>query len=183
MSENCIVDFASPTLAGIKTGSLFFASYNDMEECTSFLRNLNSSLVCKGIKILPLKIANGRVMLYCYRPDALKRDLERPEAKAILKGAGYKSTNIPDCIFELRKRIQEGSEFPHEIGLFLGYPPYDVKCFIENRNDEVKCIGCWKVYGNRKKAEETFEKYRRCTACYKERLKNGATVEELAVAL
>ena len=33
----------------------------------------------------------------------------------------------------LIKRLNEDAEFPHEIGLFPGYPPEDVRGFIENR--------------------------------------------------
>ena len=39
------------------------------------------------------------------------------------------------------QRLADGGKFPHEIGLFLGYPPEDVSGFIENRaNAEVHSI-------------------------------------------
>lgn len=57
------------------------------------------------------------------------------------------------------KKLREEPDFPHEIGLFLGYPLEDVKGFIENKADSSKCSGCWKVYGNEQKALKLFEKY------------------------
>lgn len=52
------------------------------------------------------------------------------------------------CIRNLRIRINSSKTFPHEIGLFLGYPVEDVKGFIENKGENcVKC-GAWKVYCN-----------------------------------
>lgn len=47
-------------------------------------------------------------------------------------------------------------DFPHEIGLFLGYPLEDVQGFIENRAEGYKCVGCWKVYGDEEYAKQEF---------------------------
>ena len=44
------------------------------------------------------------------------------------------------------RRLQRFEAFPHEIGLFLSYPPEDVRRFIEHKGHESKCEGCWKVY-------------------------------------
>ena len=46
----------------------------------------------------------------------------------------------------------ESGEFPHEVGLFLSYPPEDVKGFIDHRANDFKCAGLWKVYGDEEKA-------------------------------
>ena len=74
-------------------------------------------------------------------------------------------------------------EFPHEIGLFLSYPPEDVKGFIENRAANYKLSGLWKVYGDEKKAKELFAKYKKCTDIYCERYEAGCGIAELAVAV
>lgn len=49
-------------------------------------------------------------------------------------------------------------EFPHEIGLFLGYPLCDVRGFIEDARGGV-CLGCgyWKVYGEVEEREKLFK--------------------------
>ena len=52
------------------------------------------------------------------------------------------------------QRLGQAAEFPHEIGLFLGYPPEDVQGFLENRL--CKCVGCWKVYGDEQAAQNGF---------------------------
>ncbi len=39
-------------------------------------------------------------------------------------------------------------QFPHEIGLFLGYPPEDVCGYIRNKGKCQKCTGHWQVYGD-----------------------------------
>ncbi|MBQ7128480.1 MAG: DUF3793 family protein, partial [Clostridia bacterium] len=74
-------------------------------------------------------------------------------------------------------------QFPHEVGLFLGYPPEDVKGFIENNAKCSKCVGCWKVYGDEEKAKKCFENYKKCTRIYKELYLKGKTIERLTVAV
>ena len=96
--------------------------------------------------------------MYLYRPSKLKEDLSKEEVYQILKEKGYKNTHCSRCIVELIKKMNEEEELPHEIGLFLGYPPEDVKGFIENKASNCKCIGCWKVYGDEKKAQKTVTK-------------------------
>ena len=61
---------------------------------------------------------------------------------------GYTDTSVDGAIEWLRMRLASGDGFPHEIGLFLGYPVEDVLGFIENAGQNCKCCGCWKVYCN-----------------------------------
>ena len=77
----------------------------------------------------------------------------------------------------------ESGEFPHEVGLFLSYPPEDVKGFIDHRAGGFKCTGLWKVYGDEEKARSLFEKYRKCTEIYCTLWQSGSKLEQLAVAV
>ena len=45
----------------------------------------------------------------------------------------------------------------------------------------VKCVGYWKVYGDREKAEKTFLKYRKCTETYKKCLSEGRHLSQMVV--
>lgn len=80
------------------------------------------------------------------------------------------------------RRLREEETFPHEIGLFLSYPPEDVRGFIRSPACGYKCVGCWKVYGDVCAARRTFGAYRRCTARYEARHARGTPLEKLAVA-
>ena len=82
-----------------------------------------------------------------YRPAALQRDLDSDAAAKLLAGAGYPCGSCGGCVAALVRRMRSSAEFPHEVGLFLSYPPEDVKGFIENRAANAKCTGVWKVYG------------------------------------
>ncbi|MPN35997.1 hypothetical protein SDC9_183502 [bioreactor metagenome] len=74
-------------------------------------------------------------------------------------------------------------QFPHEIGLFLGYPLHDVVGFIENKGRNFTCSGYWKSYGDPETAQKCYERYRRCVSTYKRRFENGAPISRLVVAV
>ncbi len=90
MLQKSIVEFCSPTLAGIKTGSLFSVKKSP-EDIVDEIRGLNKALVGKGIRIIPIKKSENNTLIYVYRPDRLKNDLCKPEASCILKEKGYSS--------------------------------------------------------------------------------------------
>ena len=125
MSEEILVRQGAPTLAGIKTGSLFPCPCEDKEALFADIRRLNRLLVPKGLCLLPIRFLKGQVLLYLYRPSELRRDLENEQAAEILHHAGYNSGHCGRCIANLVRRFREGGEFPHEVGLFLSYPPED----------------------------------------------------------
>ncbi len=177
-----LVRHCSPTLAGLKTGNIFRCAVESPERLRQDIRRLNRRLTAKGLRILPLRIRNGYAMIYVYRPARLRADLARAEAMALLRAHGY-SEDIPElCISRLMSRLGEHGEFPHEIGLFLGYPPEDVRGFIENGAREEKHTGYWKVYGDEEKAKATFDRYSKCIRVYARKYAEGSSLERLTVA-
>ena len=123
MSEGYVIRQCAPTLAGIKTGSLFPCRCSSSRELLSEIRRLNQQLVPKGLILLPVRYQRDQALLYLYRPDRLRRDLENDLAAQLLAQAGYSCSGCEQCVVRLIRRLREGQEFPHEIGLFLSYPP------------------------------------------------------------
>lgn len=182
MSEEMIVRHCSPTLAGLKTGNMFTCTFADAAEMRANIRRWNRLLGKKGLRVLPLRFENDRALVYVYRPSRLSRDLQHGTACRLLQERGYGMETTGRCVLQLMKRLRECGEFPHEIGLFLGYPPEDVCGFIENRAGGCKCVGCWKVYGDAEAAEKLFAKYKKCTDVYCAQLAKGKSIERLTVA-
>ena len=180
MSEEMIVRYCSPTLAGIKTGSLFSAAFASKKECVETLRGWNALLLRKGLRAVPFGSGNGRTAVYVYRISRLDHDLRNAEARCILYERGYDCDRPERCIARLARRLKNRGEYPHEIGLFLGYPPEDVSGFINNA--ECKLSGAWKVYGDKHRAEKIFAQYKKCTRIYCELFYKGKSVERLTVA-
>ena len=182
MSEEYLVWQAAPTLAGLKTGSLFPCKYESYETLKSEICEMNKALNKKGLRLIPLRRNEKQALLYLYRPERLRSDLSSPEALDILRREGYADMRQERCLHELMRRLQRFEEFPHEIGLFLSYPPEDVRGFIEHRGHDSKCEGCWKVYGDADRARKIFRAYKMCTDCYNRRKAMGTPIDRLAVA-
>lgn len=182
MSDDMIVRHCAPTLAGLKTGNMFACPFADADEMRKSVWDWNCVLVRKGLRVLPLKFQDNRALVYVYRVSQLSRDLQDDAACSMLKEMGYETEMPERCIVRLIRKLEACSEFPHEIGLFLGYPPEDVYGFIRNRVQGCKCIGYWKVYGDEEKARMTFAKYKKCTDIYTAQYAGGRAVDRLTVA-
>ena len=144
---------------------------------------MNRTLGKKGLCFLLLQHRDGRALIYVYRPARLVSDLKNESASVLLKERGYPTAAPARCIAELIRRLEGSDEFPHEIGLFLGYPPEDVSGFIENKALGCKCIGCWKVYGDLDEAKRSFARFKKCTEVYCAQWSKGKSIERLTVAV
>lgn len=182
MSEEIIVKNCSPTLAGLKTASLFSCKFDNERELSTSLRSWNRLLSCKGVRLIPMRRNRDRVLVYVYRPEKLARDLSTKDSQRILTSCGYEDCSAQGALIELIRRLRTHEDFPHEIGLFLSYPPEDVRLFIENRAENYKFVGCWKVYGDEVEAKKTFAKFKKCTEVYSRLQAEGASVWRLTVA-
>jgi hypothetical protein len=64
MSEEMLIEHCSPTLAGIKTGSLFSCRTDRINDVKKTIRILNRMLAKKGLRILPIPYRKGRALIY-----------------------------------------------------------------------------------------------------------------------
>lgn len=180
MPEELIIRYGAPTLANIKTGSLFTVPYRTKAALLADMAALNRRLEPKGAALRVLRVQN-RALVYLYRPDRLRQDFSKRDTAALLCRFGYAANDAEGCVSLLAKRLRGGGAFPHEIGLFLGYPAEDVRGFIEHRGADSKCVGAWKVYGDEDAARRRFARFEQCTAAYCKRLSQGSGVERLTV--
>jgi hypothetical protein len=180
MIRESMIEYGAPTLAGIKTGNAF-SVHSSENGITEEIRAINHVLTKKGLRMVPIKQTDRFTLVYLYRPSRLKKDLSSPEAVSILSGKGYSCDDPDRCLAQLVEHLRYDKEFPHEIGLFLGYPPEDVRSFMKSPCQGVKCVGCWKAYSNKEEAEKTFERFQKCTEIYKKEANQGKSLEELIV--
>lgn len=183
MPEEIILRHCSPTFAGLKTANMFSYRFKSRQEMTMTLRRLNRILRCKGIRVVPLVTKNLSTLLYFFRPQRLTQDLNNDTAKQYLYKIGYCTDNTQNCIVKLIQRLNASSDFPHEIGFFLGYPPLDVYCFIEGKRDYIPCKCCWRVYNNKDFAIKTYDEYKSCTRSLLKKYKSGLPLESLVSAV
>ncbi len=180
--EQFLINHCAPTLASLKTASLFkyyFPSEDELEQC---LHTINRQLNCKGVFLEVLHVQDSRALIFIYRKSKLKEDLQKSGVREFLSAYGYRSNSIVDCIDNLKHRFALGQDFPHEIGIFLGYPLEDVIGFIENAGQKSKCTGCWKVYSNECETMKLFAKYKKCKSIYQKMFSCGRSIMQLTVA-
>ncbi len=71
MSEEMVVRLCAPTLAGIKTGSLFPCPFESRETLLMEIRQFNQVLVPKGLCLLPLRFTEGKRAAVSVPPSAI----------------------------------------------------------------------------------------------------------------
>lgn len=181
MSYEMIVKHCAPTLAGLKTGNLFTYSFDDEETLFAQLKHNNNLLNKKGIYVRILRLRTGLALIYVYRANRLQTLLQEVNIQNFLKTKGYHDFTIEVCLNLLESHLDH-CDFPHEIGIFLGYPLADVEAFITHKGSNYKYVGYWKVYNNLDDALSTFEKYKKCTHIYCEKYASGYDISKLTVA-
>ena len=177
-----IINYCAPTLAHIKVANLFSYPLTSLETLKEELRAVNEQMNPSGIYATLLKIGKKRALIYVYQQQALEIELRKLKVKQFLRSIGYQSFKLKDCLSLLKKRLMISEAFPHEIGLFLGYPVEDVVGFIRHQGKNSKHTGYWKVYGDVVESIKLFTKFKKCKHIYKQRFGSGVSIQQLIVA-
>ena len=140
------------------------------------IAGLSRRFAKKGFAFKLLREDKDRLLVYICHRGRLEAYLFLPEVRAFLKKFGYTYSSAGEALEQLEGRMN--GEFPHEIGVFLGYPLADVCGFLRDPNGCILC-GCWKVYANADEAAKTFERFRRCSACICLHLQRGRSLSQI----
>ena len=181
--EAVLVRQCAPTLAGMKPGSIFCFHHSSLEASRQKVCQWNKQLEPFGltVRILLERPGSSSVIVFVYRHDRLEQMLSDDAYQSFLAEAGYERTNLDGLLEQLAQRLRTQPEFPHEIGVFLGYPLRDVIGFIENHGRNFTCCGFWKSYGDPAEMQVCFACYRRCIQTYVAMFEQGIPIERLAV--
>ena len=181
MLEQALITHASPTLARIKTGSLFNMNCSSIHCLRGEMNRLSPMFGEKGVGLTVLKSQEGRYLMYLYCIQELQRRLDDADIQAFLRSFGYLDFSVNAAIDHLCTRLAESDGFPHEIGVFLGYPLTDIQGFICNEGRNCLCCGYWKVYSYPARAQKLFARYRKCTQAYLRLFAQGCPLSRLTV--
>lgn len=183
--EKIMVEQCAPTLAKVKVANLFRFQTQEGDRFKETLLHWDQTLAPLGVRVRLLKEcpASQAFLIYVYRERELKQVLFQKESQALLRRMGYKRRiQMDQLLDQLSEHLCLAADFPHEIGLFLGYPFEDVEGFIQHGGKNYLCCGEWKVYANPEKARECFSKYRRCRRMYQRLYHKGRSIDQLTVA-
>lgn len=179
-----LVALCAPTLAGMKSGSIFSVRHFEPEQIEEKVSKWNERLSVFGLclKILKAGTEKTPTIIYLFRPSMVERELKAQGADEFLQACGYSGTTLQEHIDQLCERLQNSPDFPHEIGLFIGYPLEDVIGFITHKGRNFCCCGLWKAYGNAEERSRYFQKCQKCQRVYIGLYEQGWPMERLAVA-
>lgn len=134
-----------------------FLSINDC-----YLKYLCRLVRSLGFSVWILRHDCQKTSVIIYNRNLMQKYLKRQDVQDILKENGYGGMSGIGCIRKFAKRYQAYMEkkgtFPHEMGIFLGYPPEDVRGYIENEGNNSLCTGYWKVYEDARGKKDLFDK-------------------------
>lgn len=176
--EKLLALHCAPTLAGIKPASLFTLHFSEAGEREGLRRAARALSAC-GITTEPLCECEKYALILVYREKLLRAAIT-PEAESFLEKYGYRAGGtLEEKLSTLKSRLPGRGKFPHEIGLFLGYPLEDVKGFIYSGGGPCKLCGAWKVYGDGDRAARYFERCKKCTEYFCSKLEKGWRISQL----
>ena len=168
--RDCLTSFlaleGAEIIAGMKPGNLVNVA-NRLRPCgrNPYLlwHDYGSDVLAgTGLEGLVLRDRGDALLLYLYRPDLVQALLLRPPVATTLRDCGYpEPADLTRTLARLGERVA-GEAFPHEIGIFLGYPLKDVLAFMGRIRLPFACQGPWKIYGKPEQSLELADRYRHC---------------------
>lgn len=168
--QDCLAAFialeAAEVIAGVKPSALISIPNRPLS-CgrnlfTLWHKHATAILGNTNISACHLKDQADAILVLFYQTEPFKAYLQRRDISTLLDKAGYTGPYTPEhAIAQLAARFAT-TEFPHEIGLFLGYPIKDVMAFMGWIKLPFACQGPWKMYGNPQQSLSLAQRFHEC---------------------
>ena len=133
----------APFIAGLKMSNLLICWHNELDELKQILKQA-------GISFYVVADMDRKAAILVFDRCWLEDYLREGKVQQIFQDMGYQDFALGKILFAFRLRyegyLMQKLEFPHEMGLLLGYPVEDVEGFIFNDGKNCLYVGYWKVY-------------------------------------
>lgn len=173
---NQLVLQCAPVISGWKISNLLKISSENEELLISILRGT-------GLSYYKIFEHNLEGFFFIYRKELLEAYLNGKEARLLLKQEGYEEFALEKVFDRFQSRYAEymerKEEFPHEIGILLGYPIEDVNGFIKNKGKNSLYTGYWKVYEQSEKKQRLFRQFDEAKEAMIYLIGNGVDIREI----
>lgn len=166
----------APVIMDIKISNLLIVDIEDKERVMDTFCGTVFSLYI-------LYMSDRKVVFLIYDREKLVGYLRRRENQRLLRILGYREYDPLSVLLEISRRyqgyMQKIREFPHELGILLGYPIEDVMGFIVNHGQNPLFTGYWKVYDNTEEKKLLFEQYRKAKELVIRLVAQGVSIKQL----
>lgn len=161
-----ILEKLGATIMGVKPAEILNVKNNEsLVICKNFI-NEHPELGYLRIRKMQKE---GRIQYIFFHKTCIEKTLNRKEKLEFLRDLGYPDKFSVKAYLNFLKVRLCSEDFPHEIGLFLGYPFKDVLGFMGKTSLRLVTVKGWRYYGNAtsslkkyntfKSAKENFKKY------------------------
>jgi hypothetical protein len=173
--DETVMDCSASALCGIKPSCLFSLRRSMYEK--EKIREWSRLFKKDGRYITALPGQTGRIPFFIYDRYLLEKQCTSYCVKEYLGIKKYPvESRFYAVLAELLHRLSGEQAFPHEVGIFLGYPLEDVKAFEVMSGRACRYSGFWKVYGDVGTAQKQMEVYKSCCTQCSELVRNGLAV-------
>jgi hypothetical protein len=177
--EEAVMQCGAPALCGIKPSCLFSVSKDMFER--GKVQDWSRAFRDDGKYILALPERDGRMLFFVYDKPLLLKQCTTCSVQKYLRRKHYPVDSGFNAVFaELLHRLAADCTFPHEVGVFLGYPLSDVEAFERTAGSGYRYSGFWKVYGNVGRAQKRMQLYKTCSAECSRLVRTGMPVPAAA---
>lgn len=174
-----IANQCAPVLAGVKPSNMLVLE-------NKHLRNVVRALEGTGLSWRCLYAGSEKNIWLLYRKEALEEIVLGEEQMEFLKEFGYTEDTLDRLLVRFGQRFRQyrndkNLAFPHEMGVFLGYPMADVKGFIKHEGRNYLYCGYWKVYENIEETKELFKTYEEVRQVFVQEASKGKNLWQITM--
>ncbi|MGM0471466.1 MAG: DUF3793 family protein [Bacillota bacterium] len=179
----CLLKNIGATIMGVKPIELRIIQLKKFKGQSVWNKCKEIILAYDEINILELERNQDRKKVLFYHTSALDNQLTKPYIRKFLIELGYpEHYNLNSYLQHLKTRFQS-NHFPHEIGVFFGYPLKDVLGFMGYLDLEVTDCQEWKFYGNKEVSLKRKEEFDWARETFNHKLNEINNVQEFYKAI
>lgn len=151
-----IIEHLGPTVLGIKPSELLNVSLYDQSIWEEFKALFFQQ---EQLGLREIRQVNGRQQVIFFHRVTLDTVLSEKQNQEFLKTFNYPEPYSLDSYLNHVLEKIRSKAFPHEIGIFLGYPLKDVLGFMKQIPLTYVCTHGWRIYGDAQLSNNIYEKY------------------------
>lgn len=160
--DQLMIHHAAPTICGIKPSSLFSIKTTRFSQVQ--FEKWQSDFKDKGIFFERIKTSSECNTIFVFNYVWVEKILSNFLSSLYLSEKGYKMPgDVSYVVDQIKTRMLYNKNFPHEVGLLLGYPLEDVIEFEKKCGKACKYCGLWKTYGDIDNAKKCQCRYKSCS--------------------
>lgn len=174
-----IANQCAPVLAGVKPSNMLVLENKHIRDVVRVLEGTGLSWRC-------LYVGEEKNIWLLYRKEAMEETVLGKEQMLFLREWGYEEDTLEKMLMKFSQRFRQYRKdrnlpFPHEMGVFLGYPMADVKGFIKYEGKNYLYCGYWKVYENVEDRKELFRTYEEIRKVFVEEARKGKNLWQITM--